>query len=234
VNTAEPLAYSYTRVMPFDGELRLQLVYVFWFDARSRRGALDMLAGDVDGLVWRVTLDRSGRPLLYDSIHPCGCYHQFFPGDDLLLRTQALDRPEPPLVPARAPRVQEGERIVLRIESGTHYLQRVYTTRTAADVPVTRYALRPYRGLYRVPALGAQRSFFARHGLVPGTQRPERFYLWPMGVRSPGAMRDRGRQAMAFVGRRHFDDAHLLDSVFLRSAESAMRPSLYPVREEQK
>jgi hypothetical protein len=33
---------------------------------------------------------------------------------------------------------------------------------------------------------------------------------WPTGVSSPGAMRERGRQAIAFVGRRHFDDADLM------------------------
>lgn len=50
--------------------------------------------------------------------------------------------------------------------------------------------------------------------LVLSCARPERFLLWPMGVRSPGAMRQWGRHAVAFVGRRHFDDAHLLDSLF--------------------
>ncbi len=35
-----------------------------------------------------------------------------------------------------------------------------------------------------------------------------------MGISSPGAMRQAGTQATAFVGRRHFDDADLLDLRF--------------------
>jgi hypothetical protein len=35
-----------------------------------------------------------------------------------------------------------------------------------------------------------------------------------MGIRSAGAMRQWGRQATAFVGRRHFDDADLIERRF--------------------
>jgi len=49
---------------------------------------------------------------------------------------------------------------------------------------------------------------------VPGTQRAERFFFWPMGIASAGAMRQWGRHATAFVGRRHFDDAQLLERRF--------------------
>jgi len=38
--------------------------------------------------------------------------------------------------------------------------------------------------------------------------------FWPMGIDSPGAMRQWGRQPTAFVGRRHFDDADLLERRF--------------------
>jgi len=37
--------------------------------------------------------------------------------------------------------------------------------------------------------------------------------LWPMGVASAGAMRQWGRHATAFIGRRHFDDPWLLDAL---------------------
>jgi len=49
---------------------------------------------------------------------------------------------------------------------------------------------------------------------VHGSERGERFILWPMGIRSPGAMRQWGRHAVAFVGRRHFDDPFLISSLF--------------------
>jgi hypothetical protein len=50
--------------------------------------------------------------------------------------------------------------------------------------------------------------------LIAGTERGERFLFWPMGIASPGAMRQSGTQATAFVGRRHFDDADILEKRF--------------------
>jgi len=35
-----------------------------------------------------------------------------------------------------------------------------------------------------------------------------------MGIPSPGAMRQWGHHAIAFVGRRHFDDARLFEQYF--------------------
>jgi hypothetical protein len=59
--------------------LLLQLVYTLSFPERPARGVVDFLAGRLDGVTWRVTLAPDGEPLVYDSIHPCGCYHVFFP-----------------------------------------------------------------------------------------------------------------------------------------------------------
>ena len=74
-----------------------------------------------------------------------------------------------------------------------------------------------YDALRSLPANGRYRSLFGTHGLIAGTERTERFLLWPMGIRSPGAMRQWGRHATAFVGRRHFDDAFLIDYLFERA-----------------
>jgi len=40
----------------------------------------------IDGIIWPVTLDTKGEPLMYDSIHMCGCYHLFFPTPKLKLK----------------------------------------------------------------------------------------------------------------------------------------------------
>jgi len=211
VDTGKPIIYRYRSHTHWQKMPLLQLNYLIWFAERPRTGPFDILGGALDGLIWRVTLDQRGKPLIYDSIHPCGCYHQFFPRTALRIRLQALDLPEPPLIPQFAPRLWKGERMVVRVESGTHYIQRVY-----ADTPTgTEYAWRDYHELYAVPTPNrARRSLFDAAGLVPGTERLERFLLWPMGVPSPGAMRERGRHATAFVGRRHFDDANWLNQIF--------------------
>ena len=40
-----------------------------------------------------------------------------------------------------------------------------------------------------------------------------------MGIRSPGAMRQWGHHATAFVGRRHFDDPYLIEQLFTLEKE---------------
>lgn len=40
----------------------------------------------------------------------------------------------------------------------------------------------------------------------------------PMGVADPGAMRQWGHHAIAFVGRRYFDQANLIESYFRRQS----------------
>jgi hypothetical protein len=204
---------SYTR---FGEDILVQLNYVIWFSARPGN---DIYSGRFDGLVWRVTLGPDGTPWLYDSIHNCGCYHTFFPTRHLQLRNDLPDLDfEPPLVPQRAP----ASPLVLRVASGTHYLQRVYTdvapgengSQSQPPLPAVSLATTDYDHLRSLPAAEGYRSFFSEYALVDGSERGERFVLWPMGVRSPGAMRQLGHHPVAFVGRRHFDDAWLVESIF--------------------
>ena len=78
VDTATPVVYRHMSHARFQGESLLQLNYVIWFPARPLSGPLDLYGGVLDGITWRVTLDSRGRPLLYDAMHNCGCFHQFF------------------------------------------------------------------------------------------------------------------------------------------------------------
>jgi hypothetical protein len=102
---------------------------------------------------------------------------------------------------------------VVRLASRTHYIERVGVVRGADSL--VRYTFYPYDALRSVPDLrGGKRSIFGPDGIVAGTERKERFLYWPMGIASAGAMRQWGRHATAFVGRRHFDDADLLERRF--------------------
>lgn len=209
VDTTQPVEYRLLSYTLLNGQILPQLNYVVWFPARPGN---DIYAGWLDGLWWRVTLGPNGEPWLYDSIHSCGCYHQFFPTAALQLREdRARFYVEEPLVPQQAP---QGERLVLRISSARHFIERVYV---AADMDeLTPLQLHPYDKLRALPALDGSgyRSLFGRHGLVDGSERPERFLFWPLGIRSPGAMRQWGRHPTAFVGRRHFDDPYLIETLF--------------------
>jgi len=192
----------------------LQLNYTIWFPSRPRTSSLDLLGGHLDGITWRVTLLPGGKPWLFDSIHNCGCYHLFFPGEyaraliqDSLYREPAF-APQPPLP------VDNPARVVLRIAANTHYLQRIHYAASDAATQ-RRYHSLPYRLLRSLPLPdGGRRSLFREDGIVAGSERRERFLFWPMGIPNPGAMRQWGHHATAFVGRRHFDDAFLFAEDF--------------------
>ena len=227
VDTTRPVAFVRTAHAWFDGEPVLQLVYTIWFPARPKDSPLDILGGRLDGLVWRVSLARDGTPLVYDSMHPCGCYHLFFPAPGVERTPLPQDRPEDiretATVPQPAPPVGPGARLVLRLAAGSHYL----TGLTLFSEGVRGRDERSYRldidegppelALRSMPLPGGgRRSLYAQDAIVPGTERAERYILWPMGIASAGAMRQWGSHATAFVGRRHFDDPFLLDRAFDR------------------
>lgn len=219
-DAANPTLYVRLAHTRMDGEILPQLVYTIWFPERPKEGTFDILGGPLDGLIWRVTLDRQGRPLVYDSIHSCGCYHLFFPTDRVRRVRVEEDRDlrEEPLTPKQMPALEAGERFVLHIASGSHYLRNISTTDTWTDAVTLRLV-----DEHAAPAFGLRsldtgkhmrRSLFRPDGIVAGTERTERFILWPMGISSPGAMRQWGTHATAFVGTRHADDPFLLDEAF--------------------
>lgn len=190
VDAAEPAVYVQAAYTRYGEHLLLQLVYTVWF------------AGPLDGVVWRVTLAPDGEPLLYDSIHPCGSFHVFFPTARARLRPARTRAEEWALVPHSLARVAEGERPVVSIASGTHYVKRVELEHGGDSL--VRYAFRAYDELRSLPRAGGEHAgFFGPEGLIVGTRRAE-----------PGAMRQWGRQATALADRRHFDDADLLETRF--------------------
>ena len=212
VDPARPVTYFHPAYTRFGGRVLVQLVYVVWFAERPKDGWIDSYAGALDGVVWRVTLDGAGRPLLYDSIHPCGCYHYYFTAQPLERRPHGGFWQEPVLFPQDAPAAP----FAIRIQSGTHYVRRLVPLGEVVAAQAQAYALADYAELLALPdGAGGTRSLFCEEGLVCGTGRLERLWLWPSGVKSPGAMRQRGRHATSFVGRSHFDDPALLEQLFV-------------------
>lgn len=208
---AHPVEYRHWSWARFRGDVLVQLSYVLWFPERPPDGSfVDLYAGHLDGLIWRVTLAPDGEPLAYESIHPCGCYYTLFPAPGWRVRPAPAGQ-EPVLAPHPAPRPAADERIVVRLESRTHYIAGV-----ASDAVTDFEALAPLPldTLRSLPLrAGGRSSAFEPDGLIPSSRRPERFLLWPLGVPSAGAMRQWGNHAIAFVGKRHFDDPYLLDSL---------------------
>ncbi len=209
--------FSHTR---FGGETLLQLNYMVWFPARTPSRPIDLLAGELDGIIWRVTLASDGTPLVFDTIHNCGCYHMFFPSEQVE-RIPGADADEEPLFVPQQLRAAPGARAVIRVAAGSHYVQRVYFDQKDVDVS---YMLQDYHELRSLASADGRRSLFAPDGLVPASKRGERWFLWPSGVRSPGAMRQWGHHAVVFLGKRHFDDPDLMARYF-HLTEAAKPPA---------
>lgn len=208
LDTDTPSSYVEPGLTRIGERVLLQLSYTFWFPERVATGPLDPYAGAIDGLVLRVTLDDDGGPLLWESVHACGCYYTLVLPADAKLRFHNPDPAarEDPLVligPAAT------ERLRVFVSPGDHFLR---WPQGARDEPVEqgeeirRYALRPYAELLEP---GSTRPPFGSDGILAGTSRLERFFLWPAGIADPGAMRSNGHHATAFLGRRHFDDPEL-------------------------
>ncbi len=220
IDLSKPAVYTFVSHTRFEGQVLLQLNYTVWFPARPRTGLFDLYGGRYDGMTWRVTLGHDGQPLMYDTMHNCGCYHQWFPVDGVLLRQAAAEEElEPPLV-IDAPKVKPGERMVLRINSLDHYLLNIYPDNNSDHGE--KYMMLPYNELRSLTGgeRGGRLSLFDEQGIVPGSQRAERWLLWPMGVPSPGAMRQVGHHIIVFAGKRYFDEPYLIERFFRKESIS--------------
>lgn len=219
VNTETPVVYFIPGYTRFGGQNLLQISYVMWFSQRAEAEPGDPAAGPLDGLIWRVTLDERGQVLMHDTIHACGCYHYGFIAGDWTLRTDAEANPSGMLFPqAEVPRGP----IAVHVQSGTHAVQRVVPRDEIKPTVQSQYELQPYDELTLLPRPGGGTySLFGPDGLVAGTERRERYWLWPSGVRSAGAMRQWGHHATSFLDRTHFDDPFLFEKVLVAPEKPA-------------
>ena len=214
VDTRQPATYTLLSFTHFGNEILTQLNYIIWFPARPKEHALDIYGGLLDGVNYRVTLDRNGTPLLYETIHNCGCYYQAFPTGRLRVRAK-IDYAEPPLILEAPELARPNDRVIVAMEARTHDVRHLYPAVRGSHAAMATYSLADYDSLRSLPdPNGGRRSMFGPDSLAPGSERLERFILWPTGVVSPGAMRQWGRHAVAFVGERHFDDPDYMDKMF--------------------
>ncbi len=212
VNPADATVFVQRGYGRYEGRILPQISYVAWFSERPAKSTFDSYAGALDGLIWRVTLDEQGQPLLYDTIHPCGCYHYYFPAQELKRREIGGYWQEPVLFPQDG--VVPAGPLAIVVQSATHFVLRVTPAGELRADNTGPYRLAPYSDLLSLPTgTGSTRSLFDEEGFVPGTERLERYWLWPSGVSSPGAMRQWGRHATSFVGNGHFGDPDFLDAL---------------------
>ena len=214
VDTSRPVTYTLLSFTRFGKDILTQLNYIIWFPSRPKEGALDIYGGPIDGLNYRVTLDNNGQAILYETIHNCGCYYKAYPTHRLKVRNK-IDYAEPPLI-LKAPDIIPSQNgITVAMETRTHYVQHLYPTTRGFQAAKGVYSFADYNRLRSLSySNDHQKSMFDQSSIVPESERLERFILWMTGVYSPGAMRQWGRHAVAFVGERDFDDPFYMDKMF--------------------
>jgi len=209
----QPVLYVSHSFTHFHGKVLLQLNYSLWFANRTAKSTLDPYAGQFDGILFRLTLDSHGQPYILDSIHHCGCYHMVFALDPQLKFAARNPNIEAPITLQVYPNIK-AKTLNITLSDGEHMIKGVRWTKGNDQVrPLT---VLDYHQLRSLPVQnGKQKSLFDQQGMLTASERLERFYLWPFGVRSPGAMRQIGHHAIAFIGERHFDDPTMLEALFL-------------------
>lgn len=215
IDEKKPTVYYYISHGLRKGKPILQVNYAVWYSERAGENAPWIERGALDGLTIRISLDYEGRMFMVDLMNTCGCYHVFIPEKQALDHVVAKRLKLDPFVPQWLPEVPPGERLGIRVMSGWHQVERVFAHEPLQDRIF--YDLVPYDLLESLPrADGSYQSMFDEDGIVKGSNRTrEEVLFFSMGIPSVASMRQRGRHAIALVGRDYFDDPQLFDKNFV-------------------
>jgi len=189
INTDQPTLYWQIEQATIKGQPFKQLVYVFWY---PRRPVGSIETGAIDGGILRITLDKQGRPAVYEYAQTCGCYHGVFVARNIEEQAKAqyatiepnrMHAVEPPItghddwVVRNLIDAQPGTRPVLFLSAGKHFLVDIAAMNPKQIADLTHdqhktYALATYDTLDAVPtADGRTGSIFNDKGLVKGARR---------------------------------------------------------------
>ena len=230
VGVDDPVIYWATRKARIGPREYDQLVYVAWYPSRPALKAGDALAGRIDGVVIRITLDRRKRPAVYEFVRSCGCFHTLWvaefveaaareqfgtPAED---RAHAIERDRsgrrmflPALVPDDGARPR---RPIALVSAGHHLLMGVRPAEEGSHqgkVEATHtYRLEEYEALTRLPLGDGVASMFGSDGLVHNAGRREGWLLAPTGMLSAGQPRQLGTMKI-LMDAYDYDDPRLLE-----------------------
>lgn len=184
----------------------IQFNYFIWFPGRAADDGSKAGNAKVDGLIWRVTLDANGKPLVYDTIHASGFDHLWFPLPALQARREALDDTVLTLQP------EVPEQFVVRLGDGGHEVRRLVAADTVQATEVQQYELRRYEKLLTLPLPGGGTgSLFGPDGTIAGSAGAAS----PKGSLSGiGPIRQWGHHPMSLRADVYFDDPRLLERHF--------------------
>ncbi len=212
VDTAKPTVNYQIGFVRFGQMSLIQVDYFLWF-SRPAGASTAKDAAPIDGLIWRVTLDELLKPLAYDSLRASGREHFWFPVQTRLHRQPAVDG-QPPFLPQDGLAPESPRLVLAGNQGGLRQVQSAATPLVKAET--RRYQLQRYEELYRLPLPGGgSRSLFDTAGFVPGSDSEAPGWMLASGITEPGRLRHLAHLPVDYIGRRHFDDAHLLETVFV-------------------
>lgn len=199
IDREDPVVHWQATYARYGDDSLIQLNYMLWFG--DTRGRLN------DGLIWRVTLDPTGQPLVFESMNMDGTKHLWFPTKRLTQRGQPAG-----LIPAG----QVSDAVAgLRLEAETRHVTGLVEADGELGDDRRSYRLAPYEALLSLPTPdGGTRSLFDPEGFVAGVPRADD---------TPG-MRQLGRHSLAPREAWFFDDPALLARTFDLSIITARAP----------
>lgn len=201
INLDQPTVYYQASYMRFGGRSLIQFTYCMFFQS------VEPDATPLDGMVWRVTLDPNGKPLVYDSVRMDGSDHLWFPAQSLPARAKPKDSQAPALVPQVVP----AQPWVVRLKSVDHRPRRLVAMAPGA-AGTMKYALKPYEDLQTLDLPnGGTRSLFDPAGKLAG-------------ARKPNAPLQLGVMPASPDGKQYFDDPYLIDTAFVAPSWPQERP----------
>lgn len=226
VDISQPAQYFHAKKLdPFDSDdsAVMQLTYTYWFPSHPHKMFLDLEAGRFEGLTFRVTLNESGDPIIYESVLACGCFHGAYvdaaveeaalamhgkPGDGskFVVERNLTDR-MPMVIHGVAKERPEGNvRPILYIEAGTHIFNgmRIASCNGIKSEP-EEMAIYPYKKLENQPGKTHALSMFDKNGNVYNAERLESIVLSALGMFKAGHPRQHLLQKI------NFDEAYLDD-----------------------
>jgi hypothetical protein len=187
----------------------IQLNYIMWFNQRPELSSFDWVAGQHDAVIFRIHLTPQLEIVAYDSIHLCGCWYTLMLPNEQAYQAVQDSSQEPVLMY----RVDAQTKMRISISADTHQIVGLVPAEENAELKSIEYQSLAWQQLNLLAKAELTKSVFDRQGYVHGSQRLERWFFWPMGVKQPGSLRRFGDHAISFVGERYFDQAYLLEEL---------------------
>lgn len=214
IDQRRPAIYYYITTSFINRIPVLQINYALWYSERSGEKTPSYEKGPLDGLTLRISLDRQGQPVMVDIMNNCGCYHFYAPRMERVAKIIPTINGIYPFVPVWLPPDYPGKPLTLRVNSGWHQVEHLYTSTAPADALV--YRLIPYDRLEALThADGSYESVFTAAGIMKNSTRIEPYIFFSAGIHDIGYMRQRSHHAVKMIGWAHFTDPDIFDGEFV-------------------